>query len=593
VNLFVVGWRPVGSIDHSAAERAIARLLEDLPFFPGRPVESWAAASGLCAAAWVSHDAGAPYACERDGSLALFSGRPFVWTGDEEADGRGPADARFFLEPADTWAAAIDGRFASVAYRAADEVLELATDPVGAYPLHEVEAAGAHWFSNSAAALRELAGDAGLRLDSVAGLVGGGWPLEGHPIWSGLSRVEPGAVVRLTRDGETRRRPLPARELARLPGRGLDPQAAARRLTAAIAALSDWPGRPAVVPVTGGRDSRVVLAAALAAGIEVEGVTGGAPEDPDVRIAERLCRIAGIPHSLLPADPHGSLWSDHRRAARIARLAAGGTASLADAAGFPLGPREGPLPLWHSGQGGEIGRAYYGTGEGLDAAGIARRLYDAFTARRPHRRELLSPAGRDLVEGQIRAWVDARLEDGALPVDLPDLFYVERRMATWAAPTHGCVEYARDTTSPLWSRRVVADLLAPDPSERAGGAYHRRVLHVLAPALAEPDLADGGEWGSTAGPTGRARTLARKAAREAARRVRARVGGRSRSGPPAADALEPILADVREQVMAAESHAAWEVLDRDRCEALLTRPAAALDEMSRYHVWRLATLFVQ
>ena len=58
------------------------------------------------------------------------------------------------------------------------------------------------------------------------------------------------------------------------------------------------------------------------------------------------------------------------------------------------------------------------------------------------------------------------------------------------------------------------------------------------------------------------------------------------------DPLDPILADVREQVLAAESHPAWEVLDRDRCEALLSRPAAALDEMSRYHVWRLATVFV-
>ncbi len=59
------------------------------------------------------------------------------------------------------------------------------------------------------------------------------------------------------------------------------------------------------------------------------------------------------------------------------------------------------------------------------------------------------------------------------------------------------------------------------------------------------------------------------------------------------DPLDPILADVREQVLGAASHPAWEVLDRDRCETLLSRPAAALDEMSRYQVWRLATLFVE
>jgi hypothetical protein len=46
-------------------------------------------------------------------------------------------------------------------------------------------------------------------------------------------------------------------------------------------------------------------------------------------------------------------------------------------------------------------------------------------------------------------------------------------------------------------------------------------------------------------------------------------------------------------VLSASGHPAWEVLDRARCERLLARPAGGLDEMSRYHVWRLATLFVE
>lgn len=571
MNLFVVGWG--GGTDAEAAEGAVGRLLADLPFFPGRPVESWAA--GTAAAAWVRHD-DLPYAHQSEGSLALFSGRPFLWAGDDTADGRSPADARFFLEPAASWSEAIDGRFASASYHDADVALELATDPVGAYPLYEATVDRTRWFSNSAAALRELTGDAGLRLESIAGLVGGGWPLDGHPIWNGIDRVEPGTVVRLTRDGETRHRMLSSEQVARFPGQGLDPEAAARRLTAATAALADWPGRPDVVPVTGGRDSRLVMGAALAAGLEFEGVTGGAPDEPDVRVGQKLCAVAGVPHSLLPADPHGNMWSDHRRAARTVRLTAGGTASLADAAGFPLGPLDGPLPLWHSGQGGEIGRGYYGSGAWHDAADLVHSLYGAFTARRPHRPELLSETGRDLVERQLRGWVDTQLAAGADVVDVPDLFYFDRRMKTWAAPTHGCVEYVRDTTSPLWSRRVVADLLAPTAERRAHRAYHRETLPLLALRLTDIEYAGGGS-----------RSLATKVGRELLRRVRARR--------PAAglDPFDPILADVREQVLAAERHPAWEVLDRDRCEALLSRPAAALDEMSRYHVWRLATLFVE
>jgi len=180
------------------------------------------------------------------------------------------------------------------------------------------------------------------------------------------------------------------------------------------------------------------------------------------------------------------------------------------------------------------------------------------------------------VARQIGDWVAKQLDSGVARVDLADVFYFDRRMKTWAAPTHGCVEYVRDTTSPLWSRRVVADLLAPPADQRARGAYHRATLPLLAPELTRVAHA-GGE----------SRNVASKAAREIARRVRARRGAAR------ADPFEPILADVREQVLAAESHPAWEVLDRVRCESLLSRPAAALDEMSRYHVWRLATLFVE
>jgi hypothetical protein len=578
VNLFVVGWGP--GVEVAEAEGALSRLLAELPFFPGRPVETWS--RGAAAAAWVRH-ADLPYACESDGSLALFSGRPIRWTDEHTADGRGPADARFFLEPAANWADTIDGRFVSAAYHEDGDALELATDPVGAYPLYETSVDGTRWFSNSAAALRELTGDAGLRLDSVAGLVGGGWPLAGHPIWTGIERVEPGAVVRFGADGAQRRRLLPPEEIAGLPGRGLDVDAAAGRLTAATAALADWPGRPNVVPVTAGYDSRVVLGAAIDAGFEFEGVTGGAPDDPDVTAGRELCAAAGVPHSLLPADPHGNMWSDHRRAAHIVRLTAGGTASLADAAGFPLGPRDGSLPLWHSGQGGEIGRSYYGAGDGLSATALARRLYDSFTARRPHRRELLSPTGREIVERQLREWVDTQLGSGVKAADVPDVFYFDRRMKTWAAPTHGCVEYVRDTTSPLWSRRVVADLLAPSTQERGRLAYHAAMQARFAPELARAPFAAAHGGGRVAS----ARRLAGKAAREALRRVR---GTRPSA---AADPFDPILADVREQVLAATGHPAWEVLDRDRCATLLSRPAAALDEMSRYQVWRLATLFVQ
>jgi hypothetical protein len=489
VNLFVAG----GSAD---ALRALAL------FFPGREVvetDRWA---------WLAHDDG--YVS----SDALYSGRPIVWRGDV-ADGRAPLDPAFWRDPP---VDDLDGRYVGV--RSDGRVF---ADALGAYPVYRRGDA----VSNNAHALR---GPGSLRVEVLASLLGGGWSLTGDPVWRGVERIKP-PPFHVTPD--------------------FDPDRAASLLTAAVRALADPPGRASVVPITAGRDSRVVLAAALASGIDFETTTGGEPGHPDVEIGRELARVAGVPWRLIEHDPHGSVESDWRRAAELLWLTSSGTASLSDAAGFPFGPRPGPLPLWHSGQGGEIARSYYGPDADPDV------LYRRFVGRRPGRAEILGADGERLVRAQIDAF--AAEQTGG---DLGDLFYVHRRMGTWAGPTHGAVEFVRDTTSPLWSRRLLPDLLGAPPGE-----FHRQVLERLAPQLLDV-------------PYERPRTLPRKVVEEARRRLR-----------PKPDPFDRILPEIREAVLSQPQHDAWHVLDRARVEALLKSPAGALDTMSRYYAWRLATVF--
>ena len=49
---------------------------------------------------------------------------------------------------------------------------------------------------------------------------------------------------------------------------------------------------------------------------------------------------------------------------------------------------------------------------------------------------------------------------------------------------------------------------------------------------------------------------------------------------------------MRDTVLSQPDHTAWSVLDRARVESLVSNDAAALDTMSRYYVWRLATVFL-
>lgn len=597
MNLFLLGWSGERSVGVEAAEAALKRLLERLPFFPGRPVETWAAPSATLAAAWVTHapeqTGGVRYVHADRDRLALFSGRPVRWSGEREADGRGPLDPAFYLAPAEQWADTLDGRFTAARYDDADRTLDVVSDAMGAYPVYEARADGVRWTSNNAELLRHVVGGRDLDADVLAPVLGGGWSLSGDPVWAGVRRLTYGCVRKLAPGraaGRAELMPLP--HVASMLGAGFDPGRAAGVLAAGLRALADWPMRPSVVPVTGGRDSRVVLGAALRSEIAFESTTGGGEASPDVQVGRRLAEAGGAPHSILEHDPHGSVWDDWRRAARIVDLTSSGTASLADAAGFPLGPREGALVLWHSGQGGEIARAYYGVGEGLGRDALVERLTRAFLGRRPGRVDVLSDEGRALVRGQIGDWVDVQLDASVAAADVPDMFYLQRRMGTWAGPSHGCVEYVRDTTSPLWSRRLLPDELGLPAPERARQLFHLRVLELLAPELVDVPFEDGRAWPARRSAAtmriARARELAAKAAAEARRRAVAR---RRRVETGAPDPFAPILPEIRDTVLSQPEHQAWPVLDRARVERLLGSPPGVLDTMSRYYAWRLATVF--
>lgn len=602
MNLFIAGHGP-GQVDGEAARRALARLLAELPFLDAAAIQSWRAPSGRVAIATVAHSSAeigdVSYSSLQERRAALFAGRPVRWRADGTADGKGALDPEGYHEPLERWASELDGRCTVV--RAADDTLEIYVDPLGAYPVFEASVGGVRWFGNNATALALLAGEESLNEDALASLLAGGWSLGGQPVWRAVRRLERGVVLSLSAEGERRRELLPLERIVSLPGAGLDTARAAEDLTELTGALARWPGRPDVVPLTGGRDSRLIFAAALRAGFPFDALTGGAPSDPDVQVAARLAATVGVDHDLLDADPHGDRQSQLAAMARVTALLSGGTATLADAAGFPLGPRGGPLPVWHSGQGGEIARSYYGVGD----RNVADRLYARFTARRPGRIDILSAEAARSVTERIDGFVRQLSDAGASAADIPDLFYLLERMACWAAPTHGVVEAVRDTTSPLWSQRMLGHLLGLPARERALERFHLQLLRELAPELVDEPFADGSSWPSRQSALRRrmqrTRTLTRKARAELGRRRAARrraagdpVPGTNNGGAqhPVADPFDAIVSAVKEATLSQPGHVAWSALDRTQVERLLARRAVALDEMSRYYVWRLASVFM-
>lgn len=560
MKLFLAGWRPRGGIDAAHGRGALEATLASLPYFDPGAAQTWEAPSGRVTLSSVGHEpervAGVSYLEADDRGFGLFSGRPILWTGDAAADGGAPLDPSFYRRPAAGWAEGLDGRCTALRYDDERGEFDLYLDPLGSYPVYAGERAGTRWVSNSAELVRATLDTREPDVSVIASLLRCGFSLEGRPLWARVQRLPRATLLRWREEGEgTATELLP---LAGIPPSALrfDPVVAAGALVAATGALAAWPGRPVTLQLSGGRDSRLVYAAALRAGVEFQVVTAGHKDHPDVRVAREICELTGTSHRRLSPDPEGAIGTRLDEAALVLGLTSGGAFSLEDAAGYPLAQSRGPLPLWLGGQGGEISRHHYASrsSRGTASGAGAPELADAISARAFDSPRLLNDRGERLVRGQLHAAVERQLRAGVDGSWVPDLFYLLNRMSAWAAVGFGCVEYAKgDTISPLWSSAILPHQL------RAGSQdaerFHSETLERLSPELAGLPYAE-------AAPS-----------------------------PAQSSAMDGVAGSVARSVQAGKSHPAWEVLDRCRVQQLLDRDPADLDARERRGLWRLATVF--
>ncbi|MET0564314.1 MAG: hypothetical protein ABW114_12840, partial [Gaiellaceae bacterium] len=173
------------------------------------------------------------------------------------------------MRPPETWSDALDGRCVVARYEDDSSTLDLYTDPLGAGHLYTANDERTQWFSNNAELLRRIVDARTTAPLALASVVGCGWSLGGQPFWQEVRRM-PRGLSRFRPGEETHRELLSASVTEAFFERGFLAEAAAQTLVALVKALSDWPGRPSVVSLTGGRDSRLVFAAALRAEVDFE-----------------------------------------------------------------------------------------------------------------------------------------------------------------------------------------------------------------------------------------------------------------------------------------------------------------------------------
>lgn len=331
-----------------------------------------------------------------------------------------------------------------------------------------------------------------------------------------------------------------------------NPVEAARADTAAALVEAVAPlraaGQPVELSLTGGKDSRLVAAALVAAGVPVRARTHGFDGHPDVVLAGQIAARLGIEHTVTaPAAPGHQ--TDVLGRIRATVLVADGMLSAFENVGRP-DPSPSPA-VTAGGHGGELLRGGYAeTAAGrraapLRAGELLRRLttrHVGLLRRGPAAGYLasLAPWSAALARGPLRA-----LDD----------FYLVNRAGRWSAAARQAYLIRENLIQPLFDERVVLAARAVPLAERVTGALSRAMLAELCPALADVPLA-----GKTS-PNG------------------ATFDWRRQYGAPVASFL-------RDYVLAqGTAGGLFDVVSRPAAERVLTPPQA-----DRATVWALATL---
>lgn len=245
---------------------------------------------------------------------------------------------------------------------------------------------------------------------------------------------------------------------------------------------------PIDLPITGGKDSRVILALCLAAGLRdrLRLFTRGYDGHPDVVAGAGIAAALGLPHRR--EAPHGSdeaaHWSRDRFFDRL-MAQTWQTDGMVGGWDLILGERLGTGTLI-TGHMGEVLKAYskkpLPPGP-LDPVAMVR-LQAPFDPM-----GLLRPDARAAMTAQLSAQMDAARAAGAAEADLPDIFYYRNRLPNWLGAIRAIKSFERQPVVPLGAPALLRLAFRLTPEERKRELLHYEIIRRCAPALLAPPFA--------------------------------------------------------------------------------------------------------
>jgi hypothetical protein len=568
--------RPVDPDRIAAAAVRIGGIAAGHPGLAGAVPASWSSRSRRTAVVSTGHPpervGGVARSWSAEDRFQLLDGFPTVAGALEDdgpirlLDGPQPPDGRFALLD-------VDG----------DEIA-LTGSPIGSYALYARRLdGGTVAVSNVLPLLAALPPHARPDEDGLEDLLLAGWVFGARTVWDGVDRLPPGtsrvAHGALTRSPD--RLIDPALDAASRPvHRDLDVGADLLRDT--VAGVARAHRGPLELGLSGGRDSRVILAAALAAGVTPHLYTLAVPDDPaypetgDVVAARRIAETLGLE---LEIRTSVTTLDDSERWMRS--LVSG--VSPFDA--MPSTVRtDGPTVTVLSGAAVELGWMTYGREVAAAPAEDAiRTAIGSWVHRVPLPLGVRGGRERVIARGSAvaRGWHAAGLPSRMLA----EAVFAFERAANWGAPAHLAYAPFFDTVTPGWSAQLLPLLWSLDPEDLDRDRWRRRMVHRLCPEIESLPFSGGSPtWPDE---VTRDAYMVWGERRDKLRRfLRSRFSGSGVGRIPAQrESLEAMQRDVRRALD--EDDTLGRVVDRRRVRRLCDQPVGRIDPRSLQRLVRV------
>jgi len=243
------------------------------------------------------------------------------------------------------------------------------------------------------------------------------------------------------------------------------------------------------IPLSGGKDSRAVLALANYYGIKsnLNIFTNGFDEHPDVIVAKQIADYYQLDLKVRTPRPPAEVddkWVFNKMMGHV--FQSDGMLGAWDAKGYTK-PGGG---MGLTGHVGEVYRSNYNKNKRADLSNIktVSRLFHSINLF--DRAELLKISARKLYEKKLQKRVEFYLDNGAALNDVPDLFYSMERVPNWVAVLRRNDGYSSRHINPLNTEAFVKLAYSLGADQRKIERIHFEIINRISPWLASQRFAD-------------------------------------------------------------------------------------------------------